>query len=313
MTKGKVLISAKAHPILTEKLTGAGFECIEGVTADKFPLEEILKEVKGIVTSNAFAITKEVIDKASSLQWIGRLGSGMEIIDVAYANKKGIRCFSSPEGNANAVAEHALGMLLALTHKIIPAYCEMKNGEWHRESNRGMELAGKTAAIIGYGNNGAAFAQKLTAMDVQVMVYDKYKSGFDSAGIIECRKIEDVFSQADIISFHVPLNEETYHYFNAGLLNKIHKNIILLNLSRGGIVDTRTVLHGMISGKIIGAAMDVWEYEPLTKAPKEYCDITQALLKMPNFIGTPHIAGYTTDALYKMSDVLADKLLHAFG
>lgn len=302
----KVFIATKVHPVLTTQLTDAGYIC---VTDQEAHIHKIAHELAGIITSNQLNVTADLIDQLPHLRWVGRLGSGMEIIDTEYAQSKGIACFSSPEGNANAVAEQALGMLLVLQHNILKAHMELKAGIWERELNRGTELEGKTAGIIGYGNNGIAFAQKLRSMGVSVLAYDKYKTGFDEPGIASCMNLGALFEQADILSFHVPLNAETYHYFNTLWLHQLQHPVTLLNLSRGAVVDTEAVLAGMHSGQITGAALDVWEQEPLGTASEAYKKTAEALLKLPNFIGTPHIGGYTSEALYKMSRVLAEKVL----
>jgi len=304
----KVFIATKVHPVLTTALTAAGYVCI---TDQEASVLTIADEIAGIITSNKLNITADLIDQLPHLRWVGRLGSGMEIIDTGYAQSKGIACFSSPEGNANAVAEQALGMLLALHHHILKAHLEIKAGIWKREPNRGLELEGKIAGIIGYGNNGKAFAQKLRGMGVSVLAYDKYKTGFDEPGITSCADLKTLFEQANILSFHVPLNAETYHYFNTSWLQEFQHPITLLNLSRGAVVDTEAVLAGMLSGKIIGAALDVWEQEPLHSASEMYKKTAEALLELPNFIGTPHIGGYTWDALYKMSSILTERILQA--
>jgi len=301
----KVFIATKVHPVLTTQLITAGYIC---VTDQEAHIHKIADELAGIITSNKLNVTADLIDQLPHLRWVGRLGSGMEIIDTEYAQSKGIACFSSPEGNANAVAEQALGMLLALQHHILKAHMELKAGVWEREPNRGTELEGKIAGIIGYGNNGKAFAQKLRSMGVSVLAYDKYKTGFDEPGIT-CMDIRALFEQADILSFHVPLNAETYHYFNTSWLHQLQHPVTLLNLSRGAVVHTEAVLAGIHSGKITGAALDVWEQEPLSTASEAYKKTAEALLKLPNFIGTPHIGGYTSEALYKMSRALAEKIL----
>ncbi len=306
--ENKVYVAVPVHPVLLEKLTAAGYICVSG---QEQIMEDIAHELAGIITSNKLLITAALIEKLPRLRWIGRLGSGMEIIDVDYARSEGIECFSSPEGNANAVAEQALGMLLALNHNILKSSLELRAGQWNRESNRGTELEGKTAGIIGYGNNGKAFAQKLRCMGVKILAYDKYKSDYAEPGIQACTTLSEIFEQAEILSFHVPLNAETYHYFNASWLSKFRNPFTLLNLSRGGVVNTEAVLAGLNSGKLTGAALDVWEQEPLNNSSGAYQKTAAALLKAPNFIGTPHIAGYTQEALYKMSRILAEKILAA--
>jgi D-3-phosphoglycerate dehydrogenase len=310
MTK-KVLIVAPVHEVLLQELESMGYtyDRFEDITPGK--ALEIIPGYEGVITSTRLQLDKDFLDRAALLKWVGRMGSGMEVIDVPYATQKGILCFSSPEGNANAVAEQALGMLLALQHKIFSAHVEMQEGLWLREENRGVEIEGLTAGIIGYGNNGKAFAQKLKAMQVKVLAIDKYKTGYAEEGIVECIDLEQIYNEADIISFHLPLTEETEHYFNGIFLEGMQRPFVLLNLSRGKIVAQKSLYNGLKSGKIKGAALDVWETEPVGKMDEEQKLIYQELMAMPNFIGTPHIAGYTVQALYKMSYYLTQKIKNA--
>jgi len=307
----KVLIAAPIHAVLLETLQALGYEYDYKEETTQQQALDIIDEYEGVVTSTRLNIDKAFMDKATKLKWVGRMGSGMEIIDVPYAEKKGIQCFSSPEGNANAVAEQALGMLLALQHKILPSHTEMQQGIWLREENRGTEIEGLAAGIIGYGNNGSVFAKKLKAMDVKVLALDKYKTGFEEEGITECASIEPIWEQADIISFHLPLTTETRYYFDEAFLNRMQKPFTLLNLSRGKIVEQNSLYAGLKSGKIKGAALDVWEMEPVGKMEGAMKSQLEEMLQMPNFIATPHIAGYTVQALYKMSYYLAEKIKKA--
>lgn len=309
----KVLIVAPVHDVLLNTLESLGYQLDFKIKISQEEAEAIAFEYEGIITSTRLQMDRAFIDKAPSLKWVGRMGSGMEIIDVDYANAKNILCFSSPEGNANAVAEQALGMLLSLQHKINSAFAEMQHGIWLRDENRGIELEGLTAGIIGYGHNGSAFAKKLCAMDVQVLALDKYKSGFATTSIKECQSIDEIYEAADIISFHLPLNDETRYYFNQDFLERMQKPFTLLNLSRGKVASQQTVYDGLKSGKILGAALDVWEIEPVNKMQDAMKAQMKEMLSMPNFIGTPHIAGYTVQALYKMSYYLAEKIKAALS
>jgi D-3-phosphoglycerate dehydrogenase len=312
MTK-KVLVVAPVHDILLQQLETLGYQYDLKEDISRAEALDIISAYEGVVTSTRLQIDREFIDKATALQWVGRMGSGMEVIDLPYARQKGIQCFSSPEGNANAVAEQALGMLLALQHKIFSAHLEMQQGIWLREENRGLELEGLTAGIIGYGNNGSAFARKLKAMDMTVLAYDKYKSDFAAAGIEECHSLERIYAEADVLSFHLPLTDETRHYFDDTFLSKMQKPFVLLNLSRGNIVAQSSLYRGLKSGRIKGAALDVWEKEPVGNMEGSQREEYKELITMTNFIGTPHIAGYTVQALYKMSAVLAEKIRQAAG
>lgn len=307
----KALIVAPVHEVLLQSLQDMGYTCdtIEDISVAE--MLNIVPDYEGVITSTRLQIDRAFIDRAAQLKWVGRMGSGMEVIDVPYATEKGILCFSSPEGNANAVAEQALGMLLALQHKIFSAHVEMQQGLWLREENRGMEIEGLTAGVIGFGHNGSAFARKLRSMQVNVLTLDKYKTGYAEEGITECSDLEQIFSEADILSFHLPLTSETKHYFNDHVLAGMKKPFMLLNLSRGKILSQDSLYQGLKSGKILGAALDVWEAEPVSKMEGEMKTQFQELLGMPNFIATPHIGGYTVQALYKMSWFLAEKIRNA--
>lgn len=305
-----VLVVTDIHPCLKESLESAGYEVrilIDARHNENF--HKTLSECSGIITSNKLLITAEIIDAAPHLKWIGRMGSGMEIIDVAHAAKRGISCFSSPEGNANAVAEQALGMLLCLQHRILEGHMEIKQHQWNRDKNRGWEIEGQTVGIIGYGNNGSVLGKKLQALGLKVLCYDKYQKDFIQEGIIDCADLQPIYEQANIISFHVPLNEETTHYFNDDFLEKMHRPFVLLNLSRGPVVSLETLYKGMKSGKIIGAALDVWEKEPFWNLSSDLCEKADELMNMQHFIGTPHIGGYSFDAIYKMSKSLERQIL----
>ncbi len=310
MTK-KVLIVAPVHDVLLQTLQDLGysFDQFDDITPEA--VLDIIAGYEGVITSTRLQIDRSFIDKATALKWVGRMGSGMEVIDLPYATEKGILCFSSPEGNANAVAEQALGMLLALQHKIFSAHVEMQQGLWLREENRGVEIEGLTAGIIGYGNNGSAFARKLKAMDVKVLAIDKYKTDFAEQEIEKCNALQRNFDEADLGRFHLPLRDETRHYFNEDFLRMMAKPFVLLNLSRGKIVSQEALYAGLLSGRIKGAALDVWETEPVGKMDPEMLEQYQELIRMPNFIATPHIGGYTVQALYKMSFFLAEKIKNA--
>ncbi|KAA5537278.1 hydroxyacid dehydrogenase [Taibaiella lutea] len=307
----KVLIAAPVHNVLLETLQTLGYEYDYKEETTQQQALEIVGDYEGVITSTRLNIDKTFIDKATKLKWVGRMGSGMEIIDVSYAESKGIQCFSSPEGNANAVAEQALGMLLALQHKIFSSHTEMQQGIWLREENRGTEIEGLTAGIIGYGNNGSAFAKKLKTSGLKILALDKYRNDFEEEGITECKSIEPIWEQADIISFHLPLTTETQYYFDEGFLNRMQKPFTLLNLSRGKVVEQASLYTGLKSGKIKGAALDVWEMEPVGKMEGVMKLQLEEMLQMPNFIATPHIGGYTVQALYKMSYFLVEKIKKA--
>jgi D-3-phosphoglycerate dehydrogenase / 2-oxoglutarate reductase len=305
---GEVLIAAPVHTVLTDGLKAQGYTCLPHEHITQLQAYELIKDCVGVITSTRLQLDKELIDAAPKLKWIGRMGSGMEVVDVVYAVKKGIACYASPEGNANAVGEHAIGMLLSLLHRIAWSYSEMKSGIWLREENRGVELEGKTVGIIGYGHTGRAFAEKLSGFRTHILAYDKYNPESIPPHIVNCESLFPIFDQADIVSFHVPLQEDTIHYFNEEFVEKMHKPFILVNCSRGKVVDTGALLQGITSGKITGACLDVFEREPISAMNSGMKAQLESMMRLPNMVVTPHIAGYTHDALYKMSKVLLEKI-----
>ena len=305
----KVLIAPPVHSILTRWLEANGYECTVREQITQQEAMGLVQDCTGIITSTRLHVNKELMDAAPLLQWVGRMGSGMEVIDLPYAANKGIACYSSPEGNSNAVAEHALGMLLNLNKKIIKSNTEVKNGIWLRDENRGVELEGKTVGIIGFGHTGSSFARKLYGFDVQVLAYDKYIQGAVPKYWEECKHLDRIFEEADIISFHVQLQHDTRHYLNDDFVQKMQKPFVLVNTSRGGVVDTKALYHGLLSGKISGACIDVWEEEPISAMSPEMRNYLDKTAAMDNVIITPHIAGYSVEALYKMSKVLLNKIV----
>ncbi len=304
-----VLIAAPVHTVLTDGLQAAGYECIVHEKINQQQAYELVKDVAGIITSTRLQLDKALIDAAPQLQWIGRMGSGMEVIDVTYAESKGIRCFGSPNGNANAVAEHALGMLLSLNKRIVQAHGEIKQGLWLRDENRGVELESKTIGLIGFGHTGRAFAKKLTGFDMQILAYDKYHQTNFPPYVTHCETLAPILEQADIISFHVPLQADTTHYFNQSFLEQVKKPFILINTSRGVVVDNEVLWLGMQQNKICGVCIDVWEEEPINAMSDKQKTLLKNIASLSNAVLTPHIAGYSREALYKMSKILLDKIV----
>ena len=311
MRDKKVYFIDTVHAVLHERLTRSGFDCID-ITNDRIEqIPEKIFDAFGLVIRSKISLTKELLTRCENLKFIARSGSGLENIDVEFCNKKSIKCYNSPEGNRNAVAEHGLGMLLSLLNRIHISDLQIRNGIWQRESNRGEELDGKTVGIIGYGNNGAAFAKKLRGFDVKVLAYDKYKSGFGDHFVHECT-LNAILEKADIISFHVPLNKETKHILNEEFINKMAKPFILINMSRGRVVHTQSLVEGLKSHKVKGACLDVLEYEKKSfetffeqNLPEEFSYLTSC----ERVVMTPHIAGWTTESYFKLSNILADKIL----
>ena len=303
----KVIIASNCHNTLIETLQNKGFDVMHLPNSSYSELLEQTSNLVGLIVATGISIDKNFIDKANQLKWIGRLGSGIEHIDVDYATSKNIKCVSSPEGNRNAVAEHTLGLLLNLMNNINKSSKEIKEGKWLRDENRGDELFGKTVGIIGFGNTGSSFASLLKSFDVKVLANDINKKGFENDYIKEA-SLSDIFEQADVVSLHLPLTKLTKYLANEVFFNAFKKPIYFLNTSRGEVVETNALIKALLTNKIKAAGLDVLENEKLITFSIQEKEQLEFLLQQNNVIITPHIAGYSFEASLKMAQMLLKKL-----
>ena len=305
----KILHIDSNHPLLWEQLQKAGFHNEADFTSSKQEVEAKIENYHGIVIRSRFKIDKIFLDKAINLQFIARVGAGLESIDCDYATAKGIHLIAAPEGNANAVGEHAIGMLLSLFNNLNKANNEVKSGQWKREANRGHELEGKTVGIIGYGNMGKSFAKKLRGFDVTVLCHDILPNiGNENATQVSLSELQE---RTDVLSLHTPWTPETDKMINFNFINKFKKPFWFINTARGNSVVTTDLVEGLKSGKILGAGLDVLEYEKLsfeTLFEGEKPPAFEYLLNAENVLLTPHIAGWTFESHEKLAQVIVDKI-----
>jgi len=311
----RILFLDTVHEHLASHLTRMDHECVDGTQWTRDEVLSRINQFDGAVIRSRIKLDKQLLDTATRLQFIARAGAGMENIDVDHAKILGIRCFNAPEGNRDAVAEHAIGMLLALFNRIVTADREVRNGIWLREENRGVELLGRTVGLIGYGNTGRAFAKRLSGFGVLTYAFDKYQRNFTDTSVVETN-MESIFQEAEVVSLHVPLTEETHFMVNDAFLSQFRNPIYLINTSRGPVVETDALVRGLNSGKVLGACLDVFEHEKFnfeTLADHALSESMRYLIEAPNVVLTPHIAGWTHESNAKMAHVLAEKIQTAFS
>ncbi len=306
----KILHIDSNHPVLLQQLQEAGFENHEDFKSSKEAIEAKIKDYHGIVIRSRFKIDKNFIDKATNLQFIARVGAGLESIDCDYASSKNIALIAAPEGNRNAVAEHSLGMLLSLFNNLNRADREIRAGHWNRESNRGHELDGKTVGIIGYGNMGKWFAKKLRGFDVEVLCYDiKDNVGDENAKQVSLTELQQ---KTDVLSLHLPWTPETDKMINTAFINAFTKAFWILNTSRGKNIVTADLVEALQSKKILGAGLDVLEYEKLSFETlfqdKNTPEAFQYLLEADNVLLSPHVAGWTFESHERLAQTIVDKI-----
>jgi D-3-phosphoglycerate dehydrogenase len=311
----RVLIIDPVHEVLMERLSAKGYtiEYVPDIT--KEAVVNRIGDYEGLILRSKLVVDQKVLEAGGKLRFIGRIGSGMENIDVPLARKKQIQCFNSPEGNRDAVGEHALGLLLSLMNKIPRSDREVRSGKWDREANRGSELKGRTVALIGCGNTGSAFARKISGLEVHTIAFDKYRYGFSNS-LIQEKTMEDVFDQADVLSLHVPLTDETRYLVDDAFIRKFRKPFVLINTSRGEVVKTSELIPHLKEGKVQAAGLDVLEYESKTfeklhslrDLPPHFSELTA----LEQVILTPHVAGWTHESYRKLSEVMASKILRHF-
>ena len=313
--KPKVIFIDSVHPILFDRLKANGYDCHWKNELNREDILTILGEYEGAIIRSKFKFDAEVFKAAKNLRWIARSGAGMENIDQKLAKSIGIKCFNSPEGNRDAVAEHCIGMLLSLFNNLNRSDIEVRATQWNREKNRGLELKGKTVGILGYGFMGEALAKRLQGFGVKTIAYDKYKTNYSSA-IVQEVSLMEFFQETDVLSVHLPLTEETTFMVNKQFLEKFEKDLFVINTARGKNLKTADLIELIEKKKILGACLDVLEYEQVSFEKLKEHELPQGfkrLTELKNVLLSPHVAGWTKESYFKLSDVLADKILGLHG
>lgn len=315
----RILITDDSHKTLIERLREYGHECDIWPDCSYDTLLERIANYDALVVRSKIVIDRHFIDNARSLKCIGRIGAGMETIDVDYAESCGIRCLNSPEGNRDAVGEHAVGLLLAMADNIAHGDAEIRKGLWRREANRGFEIGGRTVGIIGFGNMGSSFARRLQGFGCKIIAYDKYKPAGYAPSNVEEVTLEELQRRAEIVSLHVPLTAETRYMVDEAFIDTFAQPFYLINTARGAVVKTKALAEAIANGKVLGAALDVIEYEDMSKDGLDLATMPEDfryLLESDRTVLTPHVAGWTVESRDKLGTVLAEKIdgeLRTFG
>ena len=312
----RILVTDKTDPVLQQTLESAGHQVVVDTSVTYDTLLHAIGQYDALVVRSKINIDRRFLDHARHLRCIGRVGAGMETIDVDYAESLGIRCLNSPEGNRDAVGEHALGLLLSLFNHIASADAEIRKGLWQREANRGIELKGRTIGIIGFGNMGSAFAQRLQGFECDIIAYDKYKPAGYAPAYVQEVSLAELQERAEVVSLHVPLTPETHHIVDHDFIQHFCHPFFLINTSRGAVVNTPDLVEALDKQQILGAALDVIEYEDMSKdgldlehLPPDF----QYLIHSPRTVLTPHVAGWTVESRYKLAAVLAQKMVNVLN
>jgi len=305
----QVLITDHVHKCLLEGFRSDGYELTYKPKMSLEDVHDVIHLYHGIIVNSKITCHKELLDKATQLEFIGRLGSGLEIIDLDYAASKNIAVHSAPEGNCNAVAEHAMGMLLTLFNKINLANAEVKKFSWNREQNRGIELSGKTVGIVGFGHTGSTLAQKLEGFDVKVLAYDKYKTDYtERYDHVQESSPEEIRHESDVISFHLPLTDETHFLVNQEYLMDCKDGVYIINTCRGKVLNLEDLLFTLSVKKVAGACLDVFENEKFDTLRLDEKVVLTKLFQLEEVIVTPHVAGWTHESLRKIAETLLFKI-----
>jgi D-3-phosphoglycerate dehydrogenase len=303
----RVLVTDHLHPLLVERLEAMGHEVDVRADIDNAGVAEILSGYGGLVVATKIRVTAELLDRAPGLRFVGRAGSGMENIDREAAAARGVACVNSPEGNREAVAEHAVGMLLALFNHLPRGDREFRAGLFRREPNRGLELGGRTVGIVGYGHTGSAVARRLAGFGVRVLAHDKYRTGFGGALAREA-PLEALYEEADVLSLHLPLSPETHHWLDDERVARFARPFHLVNTARGPVVDTAALVRALDAGRVLGACLDVFENERPERWTAADAAWWEALRHRENVLFSPHVAGWTVESRVRIARVLADRI-----